>query len=54
MFRQGLFWQVERRCLTLAAKKEEDVIFVRYFRHYLTGKIVYPKKGEFIKIVLKK
>ncbi len=31
----------------------EKVIFVKWFRHWRTGKIVYPKNGEVIEIRLK-
>ncbi len=52
--RQGQNLADRKEVAHLADNKEKDVIFVRYFRHYRTGKIVYPKKGEFIKIVIKK
>ena len=32
----------------------DDVIFVKYFRHWRTGKIIYPKNGNVIAIRLKK
>ena len=31
-----------------------EVIFVKWFRHYRTGKRIYPKKGEVIAIRIKK
>ena len=32
----------------------DEVIFVKWFRHWRTGKRVYPKKGEIIAIRIKK
>lgn len=32
----------------------DEVIFVKWFRHWVTGKRVYPKKGEVIAIRIKK
>jgi hypothetical protein len=32
----------------------DEVIFVRWFRHWRTGKRIYPKKGEVIAIRIKK
>lgn len=36
------------------AESEEEVIFVKWFRHWQTGKRVYPKKGKVITIRVKK
>ena len=33
---------------------EDDVIFVKCFRHWRTGKLVYPKKGKAIPIRIRK
>jgi len=33
---------------------EDEVIFVRSFRHWRTGKRVYPKKGPVIAIRIRK
>jgi hypothetical protein len=32
----------------------DEVIFVKWFRHWRTGKRVYPKNGEVIAIRIKK
>lgn len=34
-------------------KNDTNVIFVKYFRHWKTGKMVYPKNGKVIAIRLK-
>jgi len=33
---------------------EEKIIFVRFFRHWRTGKMVYPKNGKVIALKLKR
>ena len=38
----------------MEGEDEGDVIFVRWFRHHKTGKIVRPKHGNVIAIHIKK